>query len=175
MIVFKRFSKLFLISFSVSLWLVSGATWAAGPEVQATDNLAQVGQDAAKRRLPVLVMFSASYCSYCVVLENEILKPMLLSGDYRDKVIIRKVVIDSGGYIKDFDGKDVLASNISSRYNVGVTPTMLFLDAHGKELSKRLIGVQTLDFYGGDVDAAIDESIKKLRHPATRLSLHTAR
>ena len=49
----------------------------------------------AALNVPV-VLFSASHCGYCTIIKEEFLKPMLLSGDYVDKVLIRKLVIDGG-------------------------------------------------------------------------------
>ena len=88
---------------------------------------------------------------------------MLLSGDYTHKVIIRKVVIDEETPLKDFNGKSIEVDDFVLRYNVFVTPTMVFIDPNGKELTKRMIGINTIDYFGGDVDNAIERSIKKLK------------
>ena len=141
-----------------------------GPEVQATTDLAQDARLAQKKRLPILLMFSATHCTYCELLENEILKPMLLSGDYTDKVIIRKVVIDEESSLKDFNGKKIETDDFVLRYNVIVTPTMVFIDQNGKELTKRMIGINTIDYFGGDVDNAIERSLKKLKNDQNSLT-----
>ena len=134
------------------------------PQVKLTNNLLKDGRLSARKSLPILLMFSATDCSYCELLENEILKPMLLSGDYVNKVIIRKVNIDEDSdMVRDFNGKKKVLSDIVLRYNIHVTPTMVFVDKNGKELTKRMIGINTVEYYGGDVDNAIDKSIKKLR------------
>jgi len=37
----------------------------------------------------IMLEMSATYCGYCKTLEEEIIKPMLRSGDYSDNVLIR--------------------------------------------------------------------------------------
>lgn len=145
----------------VSLCMVGGA-W-AGPKVQVTEDLYAAGRLAEQRDLPMLVVFSAEHCTYCELLDREILEPMLLSGDYTDKVLIRKIELDGHGEIRDFSGDPVDASRFATRNRVYVTPTLLFLDHRGEELAPRIIGINTLDFYGGEVDAAIDRSLQRLQ------------
>ena len=53
-------------------------------------------------------------------------------------------------------------SRIAGRYKVHVTPTVLFVDSHGEEIAKRLVGVASLDFYGGYLDAALVQSRNRL-------------
>jgi len=133
-------------------------------KVKVTKNLAKIGRKSARKGIPILLEFAATDCSYCMILENEILNPMLLSGDYGDKVIIRKVYIDEGDTIvKDFNGKKVPLDKIVLRYGIYVTPTIIFVDHNGKELAKRLIGINTVEYFGGDVDKAIAVSLKKIR------------
>ncbi len=132
-------------------------------KVKTTSDLAKIGKKAARKQVPILLEFAATDCSYCVLLENEILNPMLLSGDYKDKVIIRKVYIDEDLTIKDFNGKKVPLDKIVLRYGIYVTPTIIFIDQKGKELAKRLIGINTVEYFGNDVDKAINLSIKKIR------------
>ena len=147
--------------------------------VQETTDLQKLGQISRKRQVPVLLVFSASHCSYCELLENEILKPMLISGDYTNKVIIRKLMIDSDDMITDFSGKKIAVDSYVSRHGVFVTPTILFLGPDGKELARRLIGINTVELFGGDVDNAIDYSLKilkaQLKSPAKKLVLKSAR
>ena len=134
-------------------------------DVKLTDltDLQTDANHAEQQQLPILVMFSASYCSYCSIVKDEFLKPMLLSGDYTDKVIIRVLEIDSGDDIRDLDGNLVDPAVVADRYNIQLTPTLAFVGANGEELSERMIGVTTIDFYGGYLDDAIKQSLKRLR------------
>lgn len=130
--------------------------------VVASTRLDNVGATSKSLSLPVLLVFFSTSCPYCKMLEDEILRPMLISGDYENKVIIRKLLIDKEHELVDFNGKLVDMGNFVTRHNVHVVPTMLFLDHNGKELAKRLIGINTIEMFGGDVDNAIELSLKKL-------------
>lgn len=137
----------------------------AGPasvQVPLTRDLAGEAQLAAQRGLPILLVFSADHCPYCELLEREILKPMLRSGDYADKVLIRKVMLDGAGTLRDFQGRSVDAGNFATQQDVFVTPTMLFVDPQGRELAPRLVGINTVEMFAGLVDAAIDQARSKL-------------
>lgn len=158
-----------LVSLSV---LASGkGSPVASPEVPQSNDLASLGQDARNNKLPVLLVFSAEHCTYCQLLEDEILKPMLLSGDYTNKVLINKIMLDGEEDIRDFNGDAVNASILAQRYNVYVTPTILFLDSNGRELEERLIGINTIEMFGGLVDHAIDTSLKKLNKTKQQVAI----
>ena len=145
-----------LLALLLALWGLTGA--AAPPRVTITSDLGADGKLATARQLPIMLVFTASDCSYCDLLERDILRPMLISGDYDDKVIIRKIVIDEQPSIRDFRGRRIAADQLAQRYGVYVTPTILFLDSRGRELSERIVGINTVEMFGGRVDAAIAES-----------------
>lgn len=132
-------------------------------EVVKTNDLYTLAGQSEQRRLPILLMFSAENCGYCIRLEEDFLKPMLRSGDYEDKVLIRKIGIDSNDKVRDFDGKQVSIEAFSSRYNVVVTPTVVFLDSSGAQLAPKRVGLTTPDFYGGYLDQSIDTALEVLR------------
>lgn len=142
--------------------------------VPVTENLAAESQIAAQRQLPILLVFSAAHCTYCELLEREILKPMLRSGDYGDKILIRKVMLDGAGTLRDFQGRAVDAGSFATRRDVFVTPTMLFVDARGRELAPRLVGINTVELFGGLVDASIEEARSKLKAQAATAPLAQA-
>jgi len=109
-------------------------------------------------------MFSASYCGYCSIIKEEFLKPMQLSGNYNNKVIVRVLELDSGDDVIDINGEKIDPEYLAERYNVQLTPTLVFIDHHGKELAQQMIGVTTVDFYGGYLDDAINSSLLQLRN-----------
>jgi thioredoxin-related protein len=155
------------IRLSLLTWLlcaaVSTAVVAAEVNVPEVKDFAAEGQKAEKQRLPILLMFAADYCAYCERLEEDFLKPMLRSGDYRDKVLIRKLHIDSSASIRDFDGATITPAEMGERYKVSVTPTVVFIDGDGVELAPKRVGLTTPDFYGGYLDDAISQALDILR------------
>jgi len=131
-------------------------------EVVVVSDFQQEAKLAQQRRLPLLITFSTAECNYCDLLEEEFLEPMLLSGDYEDRVLIRKLELD-GDDVRGFDGKRLTPSAFARIYGVRVTPTMLFLDPNGKELSERMIGIATPELFGGYLDEAIEEALVKMK------------
>jgi thioredoxin-related protein len=109
-------------------------------------------------RVPLLLIVSQSYCNYCQLLKKEIIKPMLVSGRYTDKVIIRELLIDSDESIRDFTGATVIAHDLAQRYREWLTPTVLLLDTKGNELVTRIRGINNVDYYGYYLDKAIDQA-----------------
>jgi thioredoxin-related protein len=155
---------------SLGMLSTGAAKQTSAIQVTQTTDLASVASIARDRKLPILLVFSADHCSYCELLENEILKPMLLSGDYRERVLIYKVMLDHASDIQDFNGNTISPATLSQRYDVYVTPTMLFLDANGRELSERILGINTVEMFGGLVDQAIDTSLAQLHTGNNRLA-----
>lgn len=118
-----------------------------------------------KNKLPMLLTFVADYCHYCEIVKEEFLKPMLRSGDYGDRVLLRQLDITSGEEIMLVNGKKQYAGDFAEEHKVIVTPTVLFLDAEGTEISERLVGVTTVDYYGGFLDEGINASLEALGNP----------
>ncbi|HEY0635723.1 MAG TPA: thioredoxin fold domain-containing protein [Gammaproteobacteria bacterium] len=145
------------------------ASLVAAPIAMAGDiplikDLRKEASQAQEKRLPLLVMFSADQCPYCVRIEEDFLKPMHSGGYYDDKVIIRRVKLGSGsGSVNDFDGSRISASELAERYDVSVTPTLVFIDAQGRQLTQKLVGLTTPELFGGYLDQAIDTSLDRLR------------
>lgn len=148
---------------------------AAEVEVPVAEDLQQLGAQARHLRLPILLSFSALACSYCDLLEEEFLEPMLLSGEYTDKIIIRKLVVDNGSRVGDFAGRQTDASLLSDRYRIFVTPTILFLDADGHELAERMVGINTPEMFGGYLDNCIETALLGIRAPEQQAMLHGCR
>ncbi len=138
--------------------------------IERVENLQALGQRARREGKVILMEVEASDCPYCRRLEEEILKPMLRSGDYEDNTLIVQLEIDSYGDLTDWDGKTITPAAFSSRYGVFVTPTLLFLDDSGRELSKRILGIQSVDFFGAYVDEALAEARQRMQSRSAQLS-----
>ena len=131
-------------------------------EIIETTDLAQLGKNSVETKRPILLLISQEDCPFCVRLKREILNPMVLSGDYDSRIIMRELIIDSMVEPRGFDGYELDASIIASEYGINVTPTMLFLGPDGRELTKRIIGINTVELFSFYIDQAIDKAVKKL-------------
>ena len=150
---------------AIILTLVAGIALSAGLQaagILAARDLEKEGRQAREACVPLLLEFAADDCEYCTLLEQEVLNPTLLNRDYDQRVLMRKLLIDSSDKLPDFSGREVDPGELAERYRVFVTPTLLFLDSEGRELSERMVGVMTLDFYGGYLDQALDRAKAKL-------------
>jgi thioredoxin-related protein len=158
--------------FGCALLLLMAGVLLAEMRVPVAKNLQQEGSQAQQRQLPILLAFSADDCSYCELLEEDFLQPMLLGGEYQDRVIIRKLRLDDGSSLRDFSGKSVDTTRLSDRYRVFVTPTILFVDGEGRELAERMVGINTPELFGGYLDACIDTARTSIRNPAALATMH---
>ena len=151
---------------ALALLLASTALAANAPvDVPLGEDLRADARQSARHDRPIVLVFSARNCSYCELLESSILRPSLLGGYYDGQIIMRKLMLDSHLPIRDFDGDQRAPSAISRRYQVYVTPTVLFVDAQGRELAPRLVGINTVEMYGGYFDDAIQEARRRLAEP----------
>ena len=130
--------------------------------IREVNDLRAEAQQARQRQLPILLMFAADHCAYCHVVEDDFLEPMLRSGEYEDKVLIRKLDLDNYAQLTDFDGSRIDPGELAGRYDISVTPTLVFIDAEGRQLAAKMVGLTTPDFYGGYIDQAIETALERL-------------
>ncbi|HEY9199119.1 MAG TPA: thioredoxin fold domain-containing protein [Gammaproteobacteria bacterium] len=148
-----------VLAFAVGLGCAApagSAEPAAAVDIPHATDLYADGRTARERGIPILLMFASETCSYCLQVEQDYLEPMLRSGEYADKLIIRKLLIRDPRTLADFDGTDREAAEISRRYGVDLVPTLVFVDAHGRELGERLVGLTTVDFYWGYLERSME-------------------
>ena len=132
-------------------------------EIQPLTNLQQLASDAQSKRLPILLVISQHHCPFCIKLREEILNPMVLSGDYNERIIMAELLMDADDNVTNLDGKSVYPGNIAAKYNVWVTPTLVFIDHQGVEVARRMLGVNTIEMYGYYLDESIDEAFKAVK------------
>ena len=107
-------------------------------------------------KLVLVLEFAREDCPYCHKLERLFLLPMQRNADYDDKILIRSISLDDDQTVIDFEGRSLATNEFAACYGVSLTPTLLFLNADGSEISERLVGIWSEDFYGGFIDSRID-------------------
>lgn len=117
---------------------------------------------AKQKGLILVIEFSADDCSYCRKLEDLFLLPMQRNAAYGDKILLRAVSLSDFDSVIDFDGRSVTTAEFAARYDVTLTPTLIFLNADGQEMSEKLVGIWSEDYFGGFIDDRIDEARDKL-------------
>ncbi len=126
------------------------------------EDLRQEAETLRREQLVLVLEFSSEYCSFCRKMEELFLLPMQRNEDYSTRILIRSVSLDAYETLIDFDGRFISTQEFASRYDVSFTPTLLFLDADGVELSERLVGIWSEDFYGVYIDERIDAARDRL-------------
>lgn len=155
-------SILFIILILISSSAYSGGIDSASHQqhqlVEAKD-LSADATIARRDKMPILLLVSQDHCPFCDQIKREILGPMIVSGEYRDSLLIREIFIDLGTSVRDFKGKELDSSTFALQYRVYLTPTLLFLDPDGNELIERMVGIQTPEMFFFYVDHSVQEAI----------------
>ncbi|MFV2055029.1 MAG: thioredoxin family protein [Thiohalomonadales bacterium] len=126
--------------------------------VPSVIDLQALGRRAKSQHLPIVLVYSASDCDHCERLEQEVLVPLLVSGDLQEVAIIVKIMIDGVDSITDFRGRQQDAEYYSIMKGVEVTPTIEFVDGDGTTLVSMIVGYQSADMYLAYFKAAAQAS-----------------
>ena len=132
-------------------------------EIKYVSDFSRLAEVARSEGKIILLEVSASYCEYCDMLEEEFIKPMLRNDDYTGDVLIRKIDMDSYYNISNFSGDNTTPDKFTKHLNVRLTPTILFFDGNGNEVSQRILGINSIDLYGGYLDDALKTGLQKIR------------
>ncbi|GGK83172.1 thioredoxin family protein [Amphritea balenae] len=149
------------VNYSMAIfWLCLSLSAQASP-LPLLEDLQKDQQQAGNRFL--LVLISQPDCSYCELVEEEILKPMQISGHYDQRLLFRNLIIHDGQELIDSAGNTVSATRFAHRYDSPLTPTLLFLNpANGEQLIEKMIGISTPEMYGFYVEKAVRKAHKKM-------------
>jgi thioredoxin-related protein len=147
------------------LWIVAWALPAAcaADGVPASIDLRKDAAAARGINGAVLVAFVGERCGYCERVLNDFLIPMSRNGEYRNKVVMRRIETDSSARLRGFNGEETTQSDFAVANGIRMTPTIMVFDEKGQRLSKPLIGLTTVDYYGYYLDMAIDSALTKIR------------
>lgn len=148
--------------FALSLLLFLSDVHADRNNFPQPANFSLTAHDARIKKLPIMVLFSSVHCDYCSFIKEEFLNPMIKSGDYLDKVIIKVVEDDEGDEVIDFNKEIIDSDDFSDRYNIIFTPTIIFINSDGAEVTERIVGLGNVEYFGGFLDEAIDNAQIKI-------------
>ncbi len=132
-------------------------------ELPSISDARQEAKLSEQQQRPILIMFGTESCPFCHLLKEDYLIPMIISGDYTDKVILRQLYITDSKDIIDFSGQKISADAFAQRYKVRLFPTTVLVDHRGQPLVKNIVGVTTPSLFGGTLDDAIDKALAVLR------------
>lgn len=136
---------------------------AAGSAIPMADDLAESAQLAQQQGLPTIVYVSREACPYCRTLSDSILGPMYAAGKFEGRAVLVELSLDQAEPLTGFDGQPIAAQEFAQKYKAQITPTLLFLDADGREISKRRIGISNLELYSQYLQRSIEEALSVTR------------
>lgn len=155
----------FFAAILACLWLPATQALERGKLPIASD-LRVEAKIAREKQIPILILFSAPDCDYCSRVREEFLIPTTYNTAYDDKVIMLEVENSSPARLIDFDGRATTHAEFAAKYRAGFAPIVKFIDAKGREVAEPIIGLVTVDYYGGFMDQGIDKAIAKIRATA---------
>ncbi|WP_018412357.1 thioredoxin fold domain-containing protein [Methyloversatilis thermotolerans] len=99
----------------------------------------------------LVVLFSLPDCHWCEEVRSHYLAPLARDAG----LVIREVDLNGRRPLTDFDGTVTTQAAFAKRLKVQFAPTVLFLDAQGRQVAAPLVGAGKADFYGAYLDEAI--------------------
>ena len=153
---------LVLITALLTSKLASGAAVNDVVSMQQVADLRVEAEIARANKLVLMLEFSRDDCPYCRKLEALFLLPMQRNTGYDDKILVRMISLGDSENVIDFEGETLTTNEFAARFGVSLTPTLLFLNADGVEISERLVGIWSEDFYGVFIDDRIDTARGRL-------------
>jgi thioredoxin-related protein len=157
----KRFVFVWAVILACGLGL-SGTSLAASGLTRARDFKADAS-DAAKRRIPILVLFTSPGCHFCEQVKRDYLLPMQKDPAWRKKVIIRELEVGSTRPLVLFDGSKSTEGAFAADHKVFMVPTVKVFDTRGQETGDAIVGLLIPDYYFGYIQNAIEEGTRKVR------------
>lgn len=128
-------------------------------------DLSAAAREAASCKQAILLVFTLPNCRYCEIVMRDFLAPLLRDPEYRGKVAILQIEMDSPSPLKGFQGEPTTHETFAKRYQVRVAPTVKLFSPAGREAAEPLVGLLTPDFYSAYLDRAIDEALAAIRSP----------
>ena len=145
----------------VGVSLAATPVWAQLARFAATLPAAQSLPDELARALqnkqPLIVMVSLDGCVFCRQARQSHLSPMARAG-----TTIVQVDMRNNQPVLDFAGKLTTHDELTRRWKVSITPTLLFFGPGGKEVAERMEGAYQPDFYGPYLEDRLTQSRQRL-------------
>jgi thioredoxin-related protein len=132
-----------LVRLGVSLAVLPAWAQTVRATLPAAQSLPDELARALKNKQPLIVMVSLDGCVFCRQARQSHLSPMALAG-----TAIVQVDMRNNQPVLDFAGKLTTHDELTRRWKVSITPTLLFFGPGGKEVAERMEGAYLPDFYG---------------------------
>ncbi len=139
--------------------ILSSVANGTGEELVIATNLQKDAQVSRTENRPIVTLIASHTCEYCEAVKRSDFQ--FMTQDKR--FILREVNIDVTEPLIDFDGSPITHRDFVKSHVSLFTPTVLFFNADGEQLSDPLVGVSSLEFYGHYLEKKIEQSIQALQ------------
>jgi glutaredoxin len=143
----------------LAFWALAAA--AAGPLPFVRDLVAD-GRAARESGRVIVVLYSTADCPYCKKVRDGFLGPMHASADEAKRVLVREIEVDSGRQAVGFDGQPTTHAALAKARKIRIVPYLVFLGPQGEPLAEPLVGISSVDLYGGLLERRIETARTKL-------------
>jgi thioredoxin-related protein len=126
-------------------------------------NWSELPVSVIENKKPIVLLVEQSDCPYCERVKDGFLHPLVLSGDFVNEVHFMRISIDPGEYLRDLNNKDIETTEFCGLYDANFTPTVLFLDGQGKQITEKIVGISSDDYYGFYLERSIKKAITALQ------------
>lgn len=128
----------FLLGFL--LCFVSSLVIATAAELPKAENLQLDAQLASTDNKPIVLFFTLPNCSYCRIVRYDYFLPLLKQRAGSNQPIIREISVTGQNRVTLFDGQRLTETELAERYNVQMTPTVLFVNREGDVVGNSILG-----------------------------------
>ena len=122
-------------------------------------------RDAAKRHVPIVILFSLPGCPYCEQVRQSHLAPMRRDPARRELAIIRQVDIHGADRVVGLAGERLTHADIARARGIRGAPVVQFWSPEGESIAEPLVGMLLPDFYGAYLDQGLEAARQRLRTP----------
>jgi thioredoxin-related protein len=133
------------------------------PNLPMAIDLRADGEEARRKGIPVLVLFSLHGCPYCEVVRESHLLPMLADPVASKRAIIRQVDVSDTRALVDFEGRATTHGAFSTAHGVRLAPVVAFFDGRGRTAAESLTGMLLPDFYSAYLETALERATTFVR------------
>ena len=157
---FKFSYKLLIVLLLSGVFVNANANANANATIQTVKDMRELNRQASDADLPVLLLMTSKDCEYCKAVRDNYLLPMIKSGAYQNKILFRQLYIDEYDYLRNEKGELIAGDQVALKYDVEITPVILFINAQGQEVAERLVGISVADYFDKTLETHILEAQK---------------
>jgi hypothetical protein len=145
-----------VVAFMLGPFGAGGATTAIA--LPSARSLRESLRLALSRQQPLVVMVSLPGCSFCKIVRENYLFPLHQRGDIQ----VVQVDMRSTAVVEDTAGKLFTQDGLVRGWGIKIAPTLLFFGPQGVEVSERLKGMPSADYYGAILEERLATAAKAI-------------